>query len=163
MTPRFVVFTIIDTIAYHSRRSTPGLSVIKFRVFLTNNPSHKSTPRKRLLFISTIEMVAQPTYTTTTRRQNGRKRRGIRSRRVIHNDNESNSGNTTQLSSSIPHSTGYQKLQLQKEAQTRLDRLLLKQDEWILFGGDRDDDRNLCLAMLDVIIRLFGDIDYMDA
>jgi hypothetical protein len=40
--------------------------------------------------------------------------------------------------------------------------LQLEREEQRLFGGDVDDDRSLCLAMLDVVIRLFGDIDYTD-
>ena len=41
-------------------------------------------------------------------------------------------------------------------------RLQLEQDEQRLFGGDSGDDKSLCLAMLDVVMRLFGDIDYTD-
>lgn len=41
-------------------------------------------------------------------------------------------------------------------------RLLLEQDKQILFGGERDDDRSLCLAILDMMIRVFGDIDCMN-
>jgi hypothetical protein len=39
-----------------------------------------------------------------------------------------------------------------------MDRLQLEQEEQRLFGGDVDDDGSLCLAMLDVVIRLFGDM-----
>jgi hypothetical protein len=37
-----------------------------------------------------------------------------------------------------------------------------EQEQQRLFGGDSGDDGSLCLAMLDVMIRLFGDIDYRD-
>jgi hypothetical protein len=43
-----------------------------------------------------------------------------------------------------------------------MDRLLLEQDLQMLFGGHKDDDRILCLEMLDVVMRLFDDIDYRD-
>ncbi|KAG4427328.1 hypothetical protein IFR05_017190 [Cadophora sp. M221] len=49
----------------------------------------------------------------------------------------------------------------EKKALTELDKLQLEQDQ-MLFGEDADDDGSLCPAMLDVVIRLFGDIDYTD-
>jgi hypothetical protein len=52
--------------------------------------------------------------------------------------------------------------QAEEEAQTEMDRLLLEQEQQRLFGGDSGDDGSLCLAMLDVVMRLFGDIDYTD-
>jgi hypothetical protein len=52
--------------------------------------------------------------------------------------------------------------QAEEEAQAGMDGLQLEQEEQRLFGGDVDDDGSLCLAMLDVVIRLFGDIDYTD-
>lgn len=51
---------------------------------------------------------------------------------------------------------------MEEEAQTEMDRLLLEQEQQRLFGGDSGDDGSLCLAMLDVVMRLFGDIDYTD-
>lgn len=36
------------------------------------------------------------------------------------------------------------------------------EQEQRLFGEDADDDGSLCTAMLDVVIRPFGDIDYTD-
>ena len=43
-------------------------------------------------------------------------------------------------------------------------KLLLAQEQQRLFGGDIDDDVSLDLkpAMLEVVMRLWGDIDYMD-
>jgi hypothetical protein len=41
----------------------------------------------------------------------------------------------------------------------------MEQEQRRLFGGDVDDDVSfdlLCPAMLDVVFRLFGDIDYTD-
>ena len=52
--------------------------------------------------------------------------------------------------------------QAEEEAQAGVDRLQLEQEEQRVFGGDVDDDESLCLAMLDVVICLFGDIDYTD-
>ena len=52
--------------------------------------------------------------------------------------------------------------QAEEDAQAGIDRLKLEQEKQRLFNGDVNDDRSLCLAMLDVIIRLFGDIDYTD-
>ena len=52
--------------------------------------------------------------------------------------------------------------QVEEEAQTEMDRLLLEQKQQRLFGGDSGDDGSLCLAMLDVVMRLFGNIDYTD-
>ncbi|KAG9230591.1 hypothetical protein BJ875DRAFT_150637 [Amylocarpus encephaloides] len=52
--------------------------------------------------------------------------------------------------------------QVKEEAQTEMDRLLLEQEQQRLFGGDSGDDGSLCLAILDVVMRLFGDIDYTD-
>jgi hypothetical protein len=54
------------------------------------------------------------------------------------------------------------KLRHAEEAQAEMDRLQLEQERQRLFGGDGDDDGSLCLAMLDVVMRLFGDIDYTD-
>jgi hypothetical protein len=43
-----------------------------------------------------------------------------------------------------------------------MDKLQQEQERQRLFGGDGDDDGSLCIAMLDVVVRLFGDIDYTD-
>ena len=51
---------------------------------------------------------------------------------------------------------------VEEESQTEMDRLLLEHGQQRLFGGDSGDDGSLCLAMLDVVMRLFGDIDYTD-
>ncbi|KAH8588012.1 hypothetical protein B0O99DRAFT_525779 [Bisporella sp. PMI_857] len=51
---------------------------------------------------------------------------------------------------------------MEEEAQTEMNNLLLEQEQQKLFGGDGDDDWRLCLAMLDVVICLFGDTDYLD-
>jgi hypothetical protein len=47
-----------------------------------------------------------------------------------------------------------------EEAQAEMDRLHLERQR--LFGGDGDDDGSLCLAMLNMVMHLFGDIDYTD-
>jgi hypothetical protein len=49
----------------------------------------------------------------------------------------------------------------EKKALVEPDKLQLEQERR-LFGEDADDDGSLCPAMLDVVIRLFGDIDYTD-
>jgi hypothetical protein len=49
----------------------------------------------------------------------------------------------------------------EKKALVEPDKLQLEQEQR-LFGEDADDDGSLCPAMLDVVIRLFGDIDYTD-
>jgi hypothetical protein len=51
---------------------------------------------------------------------------------------------------------------VEEEAQTEMDRLLLEQEQQRLFSGNSGDDGSLCLAILDVVMQLFGDIDYMD-
>lgn len=64
-------------------------------------PTTLDEPLLREFEVSLIKMVAKSTHTTTTRQQNQRKRRGVQSRRIIGNDNGSNSGSTIQLSTFI--------------------------------------------------------------
>lgn len=52
--------------------------------------------------------------------------------------------------------------QAKEETQPGMDKLQQEQERQRLFGGDGDDDGSLCIAMLDVVVRLFGDIDYTD-
>jgi hypothetical protein len=48
------------------------------------------------------------------------------------------------------------------QAQAEARRIEMEQEQRRLFGGEVDDDVSLCPAMLDVVMRLFGDIDYTD-
>jgi len=43
-----------------------------------------------------------------------------------------------------------------------MDKLQILERELSLYGGCPDDDVSLCPAMLDVVMSLFGDIDYID-
>jgi hypothetical protein len=52
--------------------------------------------------------------------------------------------------------------QAEEKALAEMDRMQLEQEQQRLFGGDVDDDVSLCPAMLGVMLRLFGDIDYID-
>jgi hypothetical protein len=52
--------------------------------------------------------------------------------------------------------------QAEEEAQAEKDKLLLEQERVLLFGGEVDDDVSLCIPMLQVVMSLFGDIDYTD-
>ena len=54
--------------------------------------------------------------------------------------------------------------QAEEKALAEMDKLQLEQEQLRLFGGDVDDDVSLDLkpAMLSVVMRLFGDIDYID-
>jgi hypothetical protein len=60
------------------------------------------------------------------------------------------------------------KVSQSEETQPEMDKLQQgqerqeRQERQRLFGGDGDDDGSLCIAMLDVVMRLFGDIDYTD-
>jgi hypothetical protein len=50
----------------------------------------------------------------------------------------------------------------EERALTQMDKMQLEQEQQRLFGGDVDDDVSLCPSMLNVVFRLFGDIDYID-
>ncbi|KAG9232241.1 hypothetical protein BJ875DRAFT_381124 [Amylocarpus encephaloides] len=51
----------------------------------------------------------------------------------------------------------------EEQALEEMDRLqAVGREQQILYGGDVDDDVSLCPAMLDVVMSLFGDIDYID-
>ena len=54
--------------------------------------------------------------------------------------------------------------QAEERELAEMDKLQLEQEQQRLFGGDVDDDVSLDLkpAMLSVVMRLFGDIDYID-
>lgn len=52
--------------------------------------------------------------------------------------------------------------QAEEEAQAENDKLQLEQERVLLFGGEVDDDVSLCAPMLQVVMSLFGDIDYTD-
>ena len=52
--------------------------------------------------------------------------------------------------------------QVEEAAQAAKDKLLLEQERMVLFGGEVDDDVSLCAPMLQVLLSLFGDIDYSD-
>jgi len=43
-----------------------------------------------------------------------------------------------------------------------MDKMQLEQEQQRLFGGEVDDDVSLCPSMLNVVLHLFGDIDYID-
>ena len=131
---------------------------------------------EKLISSPKVKMAIKTSYTTTsTLRQNRRRERpGSRTRRTIsHKANILNDCNDPLPPSSKanPRPLLRQdfdqcwqrwKLRQVEEAQTEMDRLLLEQEQQRLFGGDSGDDGSLCLAMLDVVMRLFGDIDYTD-
>jgi hypothetical protein len=50
----------------------------------------------------------------------------------------------------------------EERALAELDRMQLKHEQQLLFGGEVDDDVSLCPSMLNVVLHLFGDIDYID-
>jgi hypothetical protein len=52
--------------------------------------------------------------------------------------------------------------QAEEAAQAEMDKLQLDQERVLLFGGEVDDDVSLCAPMLQVVMSLFGDIDYTD-
>lgn len=53
--------------------------------------------------------------------------------------------------------------QAEEKALAEMDKLQAEQEQqMLLFGGDEFDDVSLCPAMLNVVICLFGDIDYTD-
>lgn len=53
--------------------------------------------------------------------------------------------------------------QAEEKALEEMDRMQIEQEQKRLFGGDVDDDVSLFVPqMLDVMMRLFGDIDYTD-
>jgi hypothetical protein len=43
-----------------------------------------------------------------------------------------------------------------------MDKMQLEREQQRLFGGEVDDDVSLCPSMLNVVLCLFGDIDYID-
>lgn len=43
-----------------------------------------------------------------------------------------------------------------------MDKTQLEQEQQRLFGGDVDDDVSLCESMLQVVMHLFGGLDYAD-
>ena len=47
----------------------------------------------------------------------------------------------------------------EERAAAEMDKMLEQQR---LFGGEVDDDVSLCPSMLNVVLQLFGDIDYID-
>lgn len=51
----------------------------------------------------------------------------------------------------------------EERALAEMDRLQeLEREQQRLYGGDISDDVSLCPAMLDVVMSLWGDIDYID-
>jgi hypothetical protein len=52
--------------------------------------------------------------------------------------------------------------QAEETAQAEKEKLQLEQERILLFGGEVDDDVSLCVPMLQVVMSLFGDIDYTD-
>jgi len=54
--------------------------------------------------------------------------------------------------------------QAEEKALAEMDKMQLEQQQFMLFGGELGDDVSLIpdTAMLDVVVGLFGDIDYID-
>jgi hypothetical protein len=50
----------------------------------------------------------------------------------------------------------------EERALAQMDRMQLEREQQRLFGGEVDDDVSLCPSMLNVVLHLFGDIDYID-
>jgi hypothetical protein len=50
----------------------------------------------------------------------------------------------------------------EEQAIAEMDKIQALERELSLYGGCPDDDVSLCPAMLDVVMSLFGDIDYID-
>jgi hypothetical protein len=51
--------------------------------------------------------------------------------------------------------------QAEERTRAEIDKMQLEQ-ELLMFGGEVDDDVSLCEPMLQVVMVLFGDIDYTD-
>jgi hypothetical protein len=127
-------------------------------------------------------MAIKTSYTTTLRQNSRRECPGSRTRRIISRNantlDDCNEGcPDSRDANPLPPSSKanprpllrqdfdqcwqrWKLRQVEEEAQTEMDKLLLEQEQQRLFGGDSGDDGSLCLAMLDVVMRLFGDIDY---
>ena len=57
----------------------------------------------------------------------------------------------------------WQARQAEERALAEMDKLQLEMEQQrLLFGGEVTDDVSLCEEMLNVMISLFGDIDYVD-
>jgi hypothetical protein len=50
----------------------------------------------------------------------------------------------------------------EERARAQMDKMQLEREQQRLFGGEVDDDVSLCPSMLNVVLHLFGDIDYID-
>jgi hypothetical protein len=50
----------------------------------------------------------------------------------------------------------------EQKALAEMDKTQLEQEQQRLFGGDVDDDVSLCESMLQVVMHLFGGLDYAD-
>jgi hypothetical protein len=50
----------------------------------------------------------------------------------------------------------------EEQALAEMEKMQLEQEQQRLFGGEVDDDVSLCPSMLNVVLHLFGDIDYID-
>lgn len=50
----------------------------------------------------------------------------------------------------------------EQKALAEMDQTQLEREQQWLFGGEVDDDVSLCASMLQVVMGLFGDLDYAD-
>ena len=158
----------------------PSLSA--FISVLLDRPFHSETKTLVVMVVSSRDTVA-PHHRPNRRRERpgSRQRRSIDRKASIHRD--SVEGIRDALDPSVrllsdrarPSPLFLQSFdqtwrrwkarQAEEEARAELEkhRLQLKKEQLRLFGGEVDDDVSLFISeMLDVVLRLFGDIDYTD-